>query len=251
MLNHIFTHLLFIFQIRSVSRDERGLTSELGRPYGREVEVVAVATLIKEGVCGGVQHQQQQQQHQQKQSPFKGEQGFECEKETAIVLAALLALETLLGGILIAFPKSRACITAALDLVRAIRVQRSPVVVDDIIIVVDVAPSTSAPQNEASAPLEDATTVTPPTVAPPTVAVRPTPRGPPPQPPKREAPLAPRQAQPQIENWWKTITYNRDPSFKNLAIITHLIKKNLKVGSLSVTKIIISHRSGIHLCSQL
>jgi hypothetical protein len=48
-LNHIFKNLLFIFQIRSVARDERGLTSELGRPFGRAEEVVAVATLIKGG----------------------------------------------------------------------------------------------------------------------------------------------------------------------------------------------------------
>jgi hypothetical protein len=254
-LNHIFKNLLFIFQIRSVARDERGLTSKLGRPFGRAGEVVAVATLIKGGVCGGVQHQQQQQQQQQQhqqqqqQCPFKGEQGFECEKDTAIVLAALLALETLLGAVLIAFPRSRVCITAALNLVRAIRAQRSPaVVVDEVIIVVDVAPSASAPEDQ------DATTVAPP----PTMAIRPTPRGPPPQPPKREAPLAPREAPlaprqaPQpIENWCKTITYNRDPSFKNLAIVIHLIKKFLIVGSPSVTKIIISHAICIDLCSQL
>ena len=242
-LNQIFKHLLFIFQIRSVGTDERGLTSELGRPFGREV--VAVATLIKGGVCGGGRHQQQQQQHQQQQQqqcPFKGEQGFECEKDTAIVLAALLALETLLGAVLIAFPRSRVCITAALDLVRAIRAQRSPVVVvDEVIIVVDVAPSASAPDDQ------DATTVVPP----PTMAIRPTQRGPPPQPPKREAPLAPRPAPQPIENWCKTITYNRDPSFKNLAIVIHLIKRFLIVGSLSVTKIIISHAICIDLCTQL
>ena len=68
-------------------------------------------------------------------------------------------------------------------------------------------------------------------------------------PAKREAPLAPRPR--QIENWWKTITYNRDPSFKNLAILLHLIKKFLIVGSPSVTKIIISHAIYIDLCSQL
>ena len=243
--------LLFIFQIRSVGRDERGLTSELGRPFGREEEVVAVATLLKKGACGGVQHQQQQQQQHQQQQQCP-QQGFECEKDAAIVLAALLALETLLGAILIAFPRSRACITAALDLVRAIRVQKSPaVVVDEIIIVVDVAPSASAPQDPDATTVATPPTVAPPTVAQPTVAVRPTPRGPPPQPPKREAPLAPRQAQPQIENWWKTITYNRDPSFKNLAILLHLIKKFLIVGSPSVTKIIISHAICIDLCSQL
>jgi hypothetical protein len=156
-------------------------------------------------------------------------------------LAALLALETLLGAVLIAFPRSRVCITAALDLVRAIRIQRSPAVVDHIVVVVDVGPSASAPQDP------DATTV----VTPPIAAIRPAPRGPPPQPPKREAPLAPRQAPQQIENWWKTITYNRDPSFKNLAIVIHLIKKFLIVGSLSVTKIIVSHAICIDLYSQL
>ncbi len=229
--------LLFDFQIRSVSHDERGLTSELGRPFGKKGEVVAVATLLKKGACGGTQHQQQQQQHQQQQQcPFKGEQGVECEKDAAIVLAALLALETLLGAILIAFPRSRACITAALDLVRAIRIRRSPAVVDDIVVVVDVGPSASAPQ------IPDATTV-----APRTNPVAPTPR-PAAEPPKRPAPLAPRLP---IENWCKTKTHIRDLSFKNLTIILYLIKKFLIVGSLSVSKIIISHGIGIDLCSQL
>ena len=205
------------------------------------MEVVAVATLLKKGVCGGVQHQQQQQQQQQQPCPPRGEQGFDCEKDTAITLAVLLAIETLLGAILIAFPKSRACITAALDLVRAIRVQKSPQPVGVIdVVVVDVAPSASAPQDQ------DATAVAPPTnqvLAMPRLAAQP--------PPKRAAPLAPRPTPPPIENWCKKTTYTRDPSFTNLAIIIHLIKKNLIVGSLSVTKIIISHAIGIDLCSQL
>jgi hypothetical protein len=227
--------ILFIFQIREISSDERGLTSSLGRPFGKRSEVVAVATLLKMGVCGGVQHQQQQQQQQ---CPPR-EQGFECEKDTAITLAVLLSLETLLGAILIAFPKSRVCIVAALDLVRAIRIQRSPqpVVVIDVV-VDDVAPSASAPQNQDA------------TVAPPTNQVAPTPRGPPPT-TKRAAPLAPRPPPQQITNWWRTITYIRDPSFTNLAIIIHLIKKFVIVGSPSVTIIITSHAIGIDLCSQL
>jgi hypothetical protein len=229
--------LLFIFQIRSVARDERGVTSELGRPFGRDGEVVAVATLLKEGACGGGQHQrQQQQQQQQQQCPFKGEQGSECEKDAAIVLAALLALETLLGAILIAFPRSRACITAALDLVRAIRIQRSPEVVADIVVVVDVPPSASAPE------VQDATPV-----APPTNQVAPMPQ----LAPRRPAPLAPKPTAPEIENWCKKTTYIRDPAFKNLAILLHLIKKFLIVGSPRVTKIIISHAICIDLCSQL
>ena len=185
---------------------------------------------------GGVQHQQQQQHQHQQQCPFKGEQGVECEKDAAIVLAALLALETLLGAILIAFPRSRACITAALNLVRAIRIQRSPAVVEDIVVVVDVDPSASAP------PVSDATTV-----APPSHPVAPMQRQAA-EPPKRPAPLAPRLP---IENWCKTKTHIRDHSFKNLAIILHLIKKFLIVGSLSVTKIIISHAICIDLCTQL
>ncbi len=240
--------LLFIFQIRQVARDERGLTSSVGRPYGTSSEVVAVSTLIRRGACGGVHHHQQQQQQHQQQCPLKGEQGDKCEKDSAITLAILLALETLLGGILIAFPKSRACITAALDLVRAIRIQRSPVPVVVVDVADDVAPSASAPQDAAATGLQ-------------TNLVRPTPRGPPPPPPKREAPLAPRpmllqqqqqqQQQQLIENWCKKTTYIRDPSFKNLAILLHLIKKFLIVGSRSITKIIISHAICIDLCSQL
>jgi hypothetical protein len=202
--------------------------------------VVAVSTLIRKGACGGAQHQHQQQQQQQ--CPLRGEQGDKCEKDTAITLAILLALETLLGGILIAFPKSRACITAALDLVRAIRIQRSPAPVV-VVIDADVVPSPSAPQDAAA-------------TGPQINLVVPTPRGPPPPLPKREAPLAPRptlqqQQQQQIENWCKKTTYIRDPSFTNLNIIIHLIKKYLIVGSLSVTKIIISLAIGIDLCSQL
>ena len=72
-------------------------------------------------------------------------QKLECEKDTAVTLAVLLVLETLLGAILIAFPKSRVCINAALDLVRAMRVFKTPPVVDaPAVVVVDVGPSTSA-----------------------------------------------------------------------------------------------------------
>jgi hypothetical protein len=238
--NNIFKHLLFIFQIRQVSRDERGLTSSLGRPYGTSSEVVAVSTLIRRGACGGAQHHQQQQQQQQQQPcPPRGEQGFDCEKDTAITLAVLLAIETLLGAILIAFPKSRACIVAALDLVKAIRIQKSPQAVGVVEVVVEAAPSASAPQDQ------EATVAAPPTnqvVPMPRLAARP---------PKRPAPLAPRPTPPPIENWCKTKTYIRDPSFKNLAIISHLIKKILIVESLSVTKIIISHAICIDLYSQL
>jgi hypothetical protein len=137
--------ILFVFQIRAISADERGLTSSLGRPYGRAGEVVAVATLFREGVCGRVpQHQQQQQQ--QRECPPR-EQSFQCEKDSAITLAVLLALETLLGVILIAFPRSRVCVTAALDLVRAIRIIKTPPLV-----VADVVADVEAPSTSASAP---------------------------------------------------------------------------------------------------
>ena len=134
--------ILFIFQIRAISKDERGVTSSLGRPYGRAGEVVAVATLFRNGACGREPQHHQQQQQQQGCPPR--EQSNECEKDTAITLAVLLALETLLGVLLIAFPKSRVCLTATLDLVRAIRSINTPplvaaAVVDDV-----EAPSTSA-----------------------------------------------------------------------------------------------------------
>jgi hypothetical protein len=194
-------------------------------------ETVAVATLLWKGACEGVP-QQQQQHHQQQQNCPPREQCFECEKDSTITLSILLALETLLGAILIAFPKSRVCIAAALDLVRAVRILKRtppPVVVDDDVVDVEVPTASAPPAVQHVAPLP------------------------------RAAPLAPKQPllqqqqqqQQQIENWCKKTTYIRDPSFTNLAIIIHLIKKILIVGSLSVTKIIISHAIGIDLCSQL
>jgi hypothetical protein len=192
--------------------------------------MVAVSTLLWKGACGNVpQQQQHHQQQQQKQCPPR-EQCFECEKDSAITLAILLALETLLGAILIAFPKSRVCIVAALDLVRAMRILKRtppPVVTADDVVAVE-APTASAP--------------------PAVQLVGPLPRA---------APLASKpilqqqQQQQQLENWCKTKTYIRDPSFKNLAIILYLIKKILIVESLSVTKIIISHAICKDLYSQL
>ena len=42
-------------------------------------------------------------------------------------MAVFLALETLLGAVLVAFPQSRACVTAALDWVRALKIlKRTP-----------------------------------------------------------------------------------------------------------------------------
>ena len=188
-----------------------------------------MATLLWKGACGGVPRQQQQHHQQQQQCPPR-EQCNECEKDSTITLAILLALETLLGAILVAFPKSRVCIVAALDLVRAVRIaKRTPppvIAADDAEVAVEV-PSASAP---------------------PTVHVRAMPRAPPLAAPK---PQQQQQQQQQIENWCKKTTYIRDTSFKNLAIIIHLIKKNLIVGSLSVTKIIISHAICIDLYSQL
>ena len=59
-------------------------------------------------------------------------------------MAVLLAIETLLGAILIAFPQSRACITAALDWVRAVRIlKRTPP--QDLVDLAEAPPATVAP----------------------------------------------------------------------------------------------------------
>ena len=138
--NILLAHFILIFQIRETGSDERGVTSSLGRPFGSREEKVEVAELLWGLACGS-QQQQQQQQQQQRCPPM--EQG--CQSQEAVIsMAVLLALETLLGAILVAFPQSRVCITAALDWVRAIKIlKRTPPT--DLLDLGTAPPATVAP----------------------------------------------------------------------------------------------------------
>ena len=122
--NILLTHFLLIFQIRETGTDERGVTSSLGRPFGSREEKVEVGELLWGLACASPQQQQQQQQQQQRCPP---KEQCNCNEEATISMAVLLVAETLLGAILVAFPQSRACVAAALDWVRAIKIlKRTP-----------------------------------------------------------------------------------------------------------------------------
>ena len=60
-------------------------------------------------------------------------------------MAVLLVAETLLGAILVAFPRSRACVTAALDWVRAIRVFKRTPPPTNLLDLAEAPPATVAP----------------------------------------------------------------------------------------------------------
>ena len=60
-------------------------------------------------------------------------------------MGVLLALETLLGVILVAFPQSRACVTATLDWVRAIKILKRTPPPTNLLDLQEVPPATAAP----------------------------------------------------------------------------------------------------------
>ena len=60
-------------------------------------------------------------------------------------MAVLVIAETLLGVILAVFPRSRACVTAALDWVRAVRILKRSPPPTNLLDLAEVPPATVAP----------------------------------------------------------------------------------------------------------